>query len=80
MANTTNILITIGKENTALQAPPGNRKVNTKSIKLKAKVILVGDSIVSGLNGKGLSTDKFTTVVQDIPGATSDDLVHHTKN
>ena len=79
MTNTTNILITIGKENIVLQAP-GNRKVNTKSIKLKAKVILVGDSILSGVNGKGLSTDKFTTVVRDIPGATSDDLVHHTKN
>ena len=26
----------------------------------------------------GLSTDKFTTVVRDIPGATSDDMVHHT--
>ena len=80
MTNTTNILITIGKENIVLQALPGNRKVNTKSIKLKAKVILVGDSIVGGVNGKGLSTDKFTTAVRDIPGATSDDLLHHTKN
>ena len=26
----------------------------------------------------GLSTDKFTTVVRDIPGATSDDMGHHT--
>ena len=80
MTNTTNILITTGKGNTVLQAPPGNRKLNTKSIKLKAKVIFVGESIVSGVNGKGLSTNKFTTVARDIPGATSDELVHHTKN
>ena len=26
---------------------------------------------------KGLSTDKFTTVVHDIAGATSDDMVYH---
>ena len=51
---------------------------NSKSTKVKEKVILVGDSIVSGVNGKGLSTDKFTTVFRDIPGATSDDMVHHT--
>ena len=56
------MLISVEKENT---------------IKVKEKVILVGDSI-SGVNGKGLSTDKFTTVVCDIPGATSDDMVHHT--
>ena len=61
-----------------MQAPPGNGKENSKSIKVKEKAILVGDSIVSGVNGKGLSTDKFTTVVRDIPGATSDDMVHHT--
>ena len=77
-ANTANIPISIEKENTTLQAPPGNGKDNSKSIKEKEKVILVGDSIVSGVNGKGLSTDKFTTVVRDIPGATSDDMVHHT--
>ena len=67
-----------GEESTTLQAPPGNGKENSKSIKVKEKAILVGDSIVSGVNGKGLSTDKFTTVVRDIPGATSDDMVHHT--
>ena len=50
-----------------MQAPPGKVKENSKSIKVKEKVILVGDSIVSGVNGKGLSTDKFTTVVCDIP-------------
>ena len=61
-ANTTSMLISVEKENT---------------IKVKEKVILVGDSI-SGVNGKGLSTDKFTTVVCDIPGATSDDIVHLT--
>ena len=61
-----------------MQAPPGKGKENSKSIKVKEKVILVGDSIVSGVNGKGLSTDKFTAVVRDIPGATSDDMVHHT--
>ena len=66
-ANTTNVPITVGNENTALEAPTENGKVNT----------LVGDSIVSGINGKGLSTDKFTTVVHDIPGATSDDMVYH---
>ena len=77
-ANTTDVPITIEKENTALQTPPGNGKENSKSIKIKEKVILVGDSIVSGINGKGLSRDKFTTVVRDIPGATSDDMVHHT--
>ena len=67
-ASTTNIPIIIGNENTALKAPPGNRKVN-KSVKAKEKVMLVGDSIVSGINGKGLSADKFTNVVYDIPGA-----------
>ena len=77
-ANTANIPISIEKENTTLQAPPGNGKDNSKSIKEKEKVILVGDSIVSGVNGKGLPIDKFTTVVLDIPGATSDDIVHHT--
>ena len=61
-----------------MEVPPGNGKENTKSIKLKEKVILVGDSIVSGVNAKGLCTDKFTTVVCDIPGAMSDDMVHHT--
>ena len=40
--------------------------------------MLVGDSIVSGINGKGLSADKFTNVVYDIPGVGSDDMVHHT--
>ena len=76
-ANTTNIPITITKENTTLQAPPGNgeKKKNSKSIKTKEKVILVGGSIVIGVNGKGLSTDKFTTVVHDILGATSDAMV-----
>ena len=57
--------------------PPVNGK-KTKSIKSKRKSILVGDCIVSGVNRKGLSTDKFTTVVRDIPGVTSDDMVHHT--
>ena len=61
-ANTTSMLISVEKENT---------------IKVKEKVILAGDSI-SGVNGKDLSTDKFTTVVCDIPGATSDDMVHLT--
>ena len=69
-ANTTNVPITIWKENTALQAPPGNGKENSKSTKVKEKFILVGDSIVNGANGKGLSIDKFTTVVCDVPGAT----------
>ena len=55
-----------GEESTTLQAPPGNGKENSKSIKVKEKAILVGDSIVSGVNGKGLFTDKFTTVVRDI--------------
>ena len=40
--------------------------------------MLVGDSIVSGINGQGLSADKFTNVVYDSPGAGSDDMVHHT--
>ena len=62
-ANTTSAPITIGNENTTFEAPAGNGKVNTKSIKEKEKVILVGDSIVSGINGTGLSTDKFMTVV-----------------
>ena len=66
-ANTTNVPITTENENTALKAPTGNEKVNTKSIKAKEKVILVGDSIVSDINAKALSTDKFTTVVCDIP-------------
>ena len=77
-ANTTSAPITIGNENTTFEAPAGNEKVCTKSIKAKEKVILVGDSIASGINGKDLSTDKFATVVLDIPGATSDDMVHHT--
>ena len=77
-ANTTNVPIPTEKENTALQATPGNGKENSKSVKVKEKVIPVGDSIVSGVNGKGLSTDKFTTVVCDIPGVTSDDMVDHT--
>ena len=79
-ANTTSVSITIGNENTTFEAPAGNGKVNTKSIKEKEKVILVGDSIVSGINGTGLSTDKFMTVVWDIPGATSDDMVWQRKN
>ena len=45
---------------------------------MKEKVILVGDSFVSGVNGKGLSKDKFATVVCHIPGATSDDVAHRT--
>ena len=61
-----------------MQAPPGNGKESFKSIKVKEKVILVGSSIVSGVSGKFLSTEKFTTVVRDIPGATSDDMVHYT--
>ena len=64
--NTTNVPITTGNKNIALEAPPGNGKVNTKSIKVKGKLILDGDSIVSGISGKGLSTDKFTAVVRDI--------------
>ena len=63
---------------TTLEVPPGNGKENSQSIKVKEKVILVGDSIVSGVNGKGLSTDKLTTVACDIPGATSDNMVHRT--
>ena len=61
-----------------MEEPPGNGKENTKSIKVKEKVILVGNSIVNAVNGKGLSTDKLMTIVCDIPGATSDDMVHHT--
>ena len=72
------IPISIEKENTTLQAPPGNGKENSKSMKVKEKVVLVGDSIISGVNGKGLSTDKFTTVVRDISGATSDGMANHT--
>ena len=79
-ANTTSASITIGNENTTFEAPAGNGKVNTKSIKEKEKVILVGDSIVSGINGTGLSTDKFMTVVWDIPGAMSDNMVWQRKN
>ena len=61
-----------------MEVPQENRKENTKSIKVKEKVILVGDSINSGAKGKHLSTDKSTTIVCDIPCATSDDMVHHT--
>ena len=77
-ANTTNILISIENENTTSQPTTENGKENSKSIKVKEKFILVGDSIVSGVNGKGLSTDKFTTFVRNIPDVTSDDKVHHT--
>ena len=49
-ANTTDVPIAIGKENTAFQAPPGSGKENSKSIKVKEKVIHVGDSIVNGVN------------------------------
>ena len=71
------MLITIGRENSALEVPPRNGKENTIPIKVKEKVVLVVDSIISGVNGKGLSMNRFTTVVRDIPGATSDDMVHH---
>ena len=74
-ANTTNVSIKIGNENTDLKALTGNGKVNTKK---SIKIVLVGDSIVSGIKEKGLSTNKFTTVVRNIPGATSEDMVHHT--
>ena len=40
-ANTTNVPITIGKENTTFEVPPGNRKENIKSVKEKEKVTLV---------------------------------------
>ena len=49
-----------------MEIPPVNGKENTKSVKAK-EVILAGQSIISGVNGKGLSTDKFVTVVRDIP-------------
>ena len=58
-----------------MQAPPGSGKEISKSIKVIEKVILAGDSIVSGVNGKDLSTDRFTIILRDIPGATSDDMV-----
>ena len=48
--NTTNVPIIIGNENTALEVSPGNGKENIKSIKVKEKVILVVDSIASGVN------------------------------
>ena len=76
-ANTTKLPMIIGNKNIALEAPTGNVKVNTESIKAKEKVILVVDSI-SGINRKGLSTDKFTTVARDILGVTSEGMVHHT--
>ena len=38
-------------------------------------LIIVGDSIVSGINRKELSTENFKTIVCDIPGATSQDMV-----
>ena len=57
-----------------MEVPPVNGKENTKSITLKEKVILVGDSIISGVKGKSLSKDKFTTVVRKIPGETTDDI------
>ena len=40
-ANTTNVLITVGNENTALKAPTGNEKVSTKSVKAKEKLSLL---------------------------------------
>ena len=40
-ANITNILISIEKENTTLQAPSGNKKENSKSIKVKKKLSLL---------------------------------------
>ena len=49
-ANTTNIHISIEKENTTLQALTGNGKENSKYIKTKEKIILAGDSIESGIN------------------------------
>ena len=52
-ANTTNIPISVEKENTKLQAPPRNGKEDSKSIKTKEKVILAGGSIGSGVNEKG---------------------------
>ena len=38
-------------------------------------LIIVGDSIFSGINRKELSTENFKTIVCDIPGATSQDMV-----
>ena len=47
---------------------------------VKEKVILVGDSIDSGVNEKGFSTDKFSIIARDVLGATSNDMAYHIIN
>ena len=61
-----------------MEIPLGNWKEKELKEKVKEKVILVRDNIVSGVNGKSLSMFKLTTVVCNIPGATSNDMSHHT--
>ena len=70
-------MTTIGKEIAVMEIPLGNWKEKEVKEKVKEKVILVRGNIVSGVNGKSLSMLKFTTVVCNIPGATSNDMVHH---
>ena len=46
-------------------------------MKEKDKLIIVGDSIVSGLNETVVSTEKLETIVRYILGATTQGMVHH---
>ena len=45
----------------------------------KKRVIIVGDSILNGINEKGLTKKNHTVKVRPHPGATTEDLVDHIK-
>ena len=48
-------------------------------VKFVQNIVVCGDSIVNGLDSKGLSNKEMKTVVRSFPGATSRDMVDFIK-
>ena len=53
--------------------------LNETQVKFVQNVVVCGDSIVNGLDSKGLSNKEMKTVVRSFPGATSRDMVDFIK-
>ena len=54
-------------------------KVTTNHEQSSKRVIIVGDSILNGINEKGLSRNGNIVKVRPHPGVTSEDLIDHIK-
>ena len=80
------IAIRIDKHNAFIQSSKvAKNELNKENVSaqgsdnVKKSVIVCGDSIVNGLDGRGSSSKQANTIVRSFPGATSRDLVDYIK-